>query len=122
VIDEADILSMRASLDLVFTSEEIEKYILRLVDCTRNPAKYKLEDLAKLISHGASPRASIFLLKASRAHALINGRDYVVPEDVKSIAMDVLRHRVSITYRAEAEDKNIEYILKRILDTVEISN
>ena len=121
VLNAESILAMRQKLDLVFSSEEIEKYILRLVDATRNPQNYGLGQLSSLISHGVSPRASIFLLKAARAHAMINGRDYVIPQDVKSIAMDVLRHRVSITYKAEAEDKTVEDILRTIFDTIEIS-
>jgi len=121
LITAEDILEMRQKLDLVHSTDEIERYILRLVDATRHPQNYKLKELSKLISHGASPRASIALLKASKAHAMIKGRDYLLPQDIKSIAPDVLCHRVSITYKAEAEDKDIEYILKRILDTVEIT-
>ena len=121
VLNAESILAMRQKLDLIFSTEEIEKYILRLVDATRNPQNYGLGQLSSLISHGVSPRASIYLLKAARAHAMINGRDYVIPQDVKSIAMDVLRHRVSITYKAEAEDKTVEGILRTIFDTIEIS-
>ena len=121
VMTANDILNMRKSLDDVYSSEEIEKYILRLVDATRNPANHKLQELEGFIGHGASPRASIGLLKAARAHAFVNGRGFVSPEDVKSIAMDVMRHRVSITYKAEAENKTIEMILQRIFDTVEVS-
>jgi MoxR-like ATPase len=119
VMSGEDILKMRESLDDIHTSEAIEKYVLRIVDATRNPATYGLDELAPLINHGVSPRASIFLMKGARAHALLDGRDYVTPHDVKWIAMDVLRHRVSITYKAEAEGKDVEYILKRILSTVE---
>ncbi len=119
VMSGEDILKMRESLDAIHTSELIEKYVLRIVDATRNPATYGLDELAPLINHGASPRASIFMLKGARAHALLEGRDYVTPHDVKWIAMDVLRHRVSITYKAEAEGKDVEYVLKRILSTVE---
>ena len=121
IMKAEDILSMRKTLDDVFSSEEIEKYILRLVDATRDPAKYKLPELEAYIGHGASPRASIGLLKASRAHAFVNGRGFISPEDVKNIAMDVMRHRVSITYKAEAENQTIEMILQKIFDTVEVS-
>ena len=117
----SDILTMRKSLDDIHSTEELEKYILRLVDATRNPANYNLGELESYIGHGASPRASIGLLKASRAHAFIKGRDFISPEDVKSIAMDVLRHRVSITYKAEAENQTVEMIVQKILDTVEVS-
>ncbi|MBT8037499.1 MAG: MoxR family ATPase [Verrucomicrobiae bacterium] len=119
VMSGEDILKMRESLDAVHASEAIEKYVLRLVDATRNPATYGLAELDSLINHGVSPRASIFLMKGARAHAMLAGRDYVTPGDVKWIAMDVLRHRVAITYKAEAEGKEVEYILKQILSTVE---
>ena len=121
VMVAADILAMRKKLDEVYSSEEIEKYILRLVDATRNPANHNLKELEGFIGHGASPRASIGLLKASKAHAFVNGRGFISPEDVKSIAMDVMRHRVSITYKAEAENKTVEMILQKIFDTVEVS-
>ena len=121
VINPERILDMRKKLDEVFSSEEIERYIIRLVDSTRFPEKYELGELTKLISHGVSPRASIALLKASKAYALIQGRDFVLPQDVKAIAMDVLRHRVSITYKAEAEGKDVEYVVQKILDTVHVA-
>jgi MoxR-like ATPase len=121
VMDASEIVEMRQKLDDVFSSEEIEKYILRLVDATRSPQKYNLKELEGYISHGASPRASIFLLKGAKAHAFINGRDFITPQDVKSIAMDTMRHRVSITYKAEAENKDIVFILQRIFDTIEVS-
>ena len=120
VITGEDIVKMRKSLDNVFATEEIEKYVLMLVDATRHPENYGLDELTPLIGHGASPRASIFLVKAAKAHALLVGRDYVLPQDVKAMAFDVLRHRVAITYKAEAEDKNIEYILQKILDNVQV--
>ncbi len=120
VISGAEIVEMRNALDDVYTSEDIERYVLQIVDATRNPEKYSLEELNPLIGHGASPRASIYLIKSARAFALLAGRDYVLPQDVKAIAVDVMQHRVSITYKAEAEEKDIYYILKRILDTVEV--
>jgi MoxR-like ATPase len=121
VMTADDIIGMRRTMDEIFSSEEIEKYILRLIDATRNPAKYQLQELEGFINHGASPRASIFLLKGAKAHAFLNSRNYVTPQDVKSIAMDTLRHRVAITYKAEAENKDTVAILQKILDTVEIS-
>lgn len=120
VISGSEIVEMRKALDEVFTSEDIERYVLQIVDATRNPDKYELSDLKPLIGHGASPRATIYLIKAARAHALLEGRDYVLPQDVKAIAVDIMQHRISITYKAEAEEKDIYYILKRILDTVEV--
>jgi MoxR-like ATPase len=119
VMSADDIIKMRVKLDEIHTSEALEKYVLKIVDATRHPANYGLDDLTPLINHGVSPRASIFLIKGAKAHALLEGRDYVTPHDVKWIAMDVLRHRVSITYKAEAEGKDVEYILNRILTTVE---
>lgn len=114
-----DILTMRKSLDSIHTSEALEKYVLRIVDATRNSGNYGLEELTALISHGVSPRASICLIKGAKAHALLEGRDFVTPADVKWIAPDILRHRISITYKAEAEGKDVEYIIDRILDTIE---
>jgi MoxR-like ATPase len=119
VMSADDILTLRKSLDSIHTSEALEKYVLRIVDSTRNPGNYGREELTALIGHGVSPRASICLIKGAKAHALLEGRDYVTPADVKWIAPDVLRHRISITYKAEAEGKGVEYIIGRILDTIE---
>ena len=99
--------------------EKIEEYIVNLVEATRNPSAYKLE-IADLIRYGASPRATIFLAIGARAHALLDGRGYVTPQDVKSIGMDVLRHRLIISYEAEAEEKTSEDLLRQIFDTVEV--
>lgn len=115
VMTGADIMRMRESLDSIHANEAIEKYVLRLVDATRHPAKYDLPELESLIAHGVSPRASIFLMKGARAHALLEGRDYVTPSDVKWIAPDVLRHRIAITYKAEAQDMSSEDIVAKIL-------
>ncbi|RMD82930.1 MAG: MoxR family ATPase, partial [Lentisphaerae bacterium] len=115
-----DIVQMRAVLDAIYTSEAIEKYILRLVDATRHPEHYELDMLKSYIAHGASPRASITMLKAARAHALLAGRDYVLPQDVKRVAPDILRHRVAITYKAEAEERDVNDIIELILNTVEV--
>lgn len=98
----------------------IEKYIIDLVFATREPSKYKLEDLSSLIQYGASPRASIYLTIASKAYAFIQGRGYVIPQDVKSIGPDVLRHRVIVSYEAEAEEKTSADIIKRIFDEIEV--
>ncbi|MEO1855867.1 MAG: MoxR family ATPase, partial [Rubritalea sp.] len=119
VMSSDDILSMRKSLDTIHTSEALEKYVLRIVDATRNSAQYGLDDLPALINHGVSPRASICLIKGAKAHALLEGRDFVTPADVKWIAPDVLRHRISLTYKAEAEGKDVEFIIGRILETIE---
>ena len=90
-----------------------------LIDATRSPDKYGL-DIGQMIRYGASPRATIFLTMASRANALLEGRGYVTPQDVKSVAMDVLRHRVVVTYEAEAEEKTSEDMVEKILETVKV--
>ena len=119
VITPEDILRLRALTDDIYMDEKLEEYIVNLVEATRNPRDYGLE-IDDLIRYGASPRATIFLAMASRAHALLQGRGYVTPQDVKSIAMDVLRHRVILTYEAEAEEKPPEVIVGQILDTVDV--
>ncbi|MCB9385158.1 MAG: MoxR family ATPase [Bryobacterales bacterium] len=119
LISPEDILRLRKLCDTVYMDAKIEEYIVNLIEATRNPAAYRL-DIGDLIRFGASPRATIFLAMASRAHALLAGRGYVTPQDVKSIAMDVLRHRVILTYEAEAEEKTSEDLIRRVLDTVEV--
>ena len=119
VMEVADINRLRGMVDEVFMDEKIEHYILDLVQATRNPAAFGL-DCGDLIRYGASPRASIYLSVASRGRAMLNGRGYVVPQDVKDVALDVLRHRILLTYEAAAEEIGTEDILKRILDTVEV--
>jgi len=119
VIDVADILRLRELADDIFMDEKIEEYIVNLVEATRNPEAYKL-DIRPLIRYGASPRATIFLAMASKASALMEGRGYVIPQDVKSVALDVLRHRVLMTYEAEAEEKTSEDIIEQILQTVDV--
>ncbi|RQW05935.1 MAG: MoxR family ATPase [Calditrichaeota bacterium] len=119
VISPDQIRAMRELVDQVYIDEKIEEYIVDLVLATREPEKYSLE-IGDLIQYGASPRATIYLTMASRAHAFIKGRDYVTPHDVKSIAYDVLRHRVIISYEAEAEEKRSDDIIKSILDTIKV--
>ena len=120
VIDPADIIRARSVVDEIYMDEKIEKYILDIVFATRDPKKYKLDELSGLIQYGASPRASIYLTVASKAYAFIQGRGYVTPQDVKSIGQDVLRHRVIISYEAEAEEKTSENIIKKIFDEIEV--
>jgi len=120
VIDPADIIKARSVVDEIYMDEKIEKYILDIVFATRDPKKYKLDELSGLIQYGASPRASIYLTIASKAYAFIQGRGYVTPQDVKSIGQDVLRHRVIISYEAEAEEKTSEHIIKKIFDEIEV--
>lgn len=119
VISPGDIMTLRTKVDNIFMDDKITEYILDIVDATRRPDNYGME-ISDLIRYGASPRATIFLVVASKAHAMLAGRDYVTPQDVKDIGMDVLRHRVIITYEAEAEDKSSEDIVQQIFDTVEV--
>ena len=119
VIETSDILRLRALTDEIYMDEKVEDYIVSIVQATRAPEEFGL-DVASMIQYGASPRATIFLAMASRAHALLQGRGYVTPQDVKSIGMDVLRHRIIITYEAEAEEKTPEDIVTAIFDNVPV--
>jgi MoxR-like ATPase len=100
--------------------DKIKEYILDLIFATRYPVQSGLNDMEHLISFGASPRATIYLVTASRAHAFLNGRGFVTPEDIKQIAPDILRHRIVISYEAEAEEISSADIVQRILDRVEV--
>ncbi|MFA5038984.1 MAG: MoxR family ATPase [Candidatus Omnitrophota bacterium] len=120
VVTPADILRARSVVDSIYMDEKIEQYILDIVFATRQPQAFKLADLAPLIQYGASPRATIALTIASKAFAFIQGRGYVVPQDVKSIGPDVLRHRLIVSYEAEAEGKTSDDIIKRIFEEIEV--
>jgi MoxR-like ATPase len=100
--------------------ERIERYIVDVIFATRDPKSYRMADLAPLIQYGASPRASIFLSVAAKAYAFLQGRGSVVPQDVKTIGQDVLRHRVIVSYEAEAEDRTSEDIVKKIFEEVKV--
>ena len=100
--------------------EKIENYIVDLVCATREPARYQLDQLTDLIEYGASPRATIFLATAAKAHAFLRHRGYVTPEDVYAVGMDVLRHRVIVSYEAEAEEVSSEQIIKQVFEGVEV--
>ena len=119
VLAPADIFRMRSALDNIYVDDKIKRYIVDVVHATRRPQEYGL-DLSAYIQLGASPRATIFLTRAARGQAFLEGRGYVTPQDVKTIGYDVLRHRLSITYEAEAEDLNSEAILKRIFDQLKV--
>lgn len=119
VVTPADILRVREVVKEVYVDDRIKDYIVQLVFATRKPQEFKL-DLKDLIQFGASPRATIYLAQASRAHAFIKGRGYVTPEDIKAIGMDVLRHRIILTYEAEAEEVTAESIISRIFDAVQV--
>ncbi len=120
VVSTKEILSAREVMRQVYMDEKIERYILDIVFATREPKNFKLEKLAPLISYGASPRASINLALAAKAHAFIKRRGYVIPEDVRAICPDVMRHRVAVTYEAEAEEITPEQIVTEILNHVEV--
>ncbi|MGH7786283.1 MAG: AAA family ATPase [Candidatus Binatia bacterium] len=115
----ADILAVRALVDAVYLDDKVKEYIIDLVIATRDPQAFKL-DLAPFIQYGASPRATLYLTLAAKAHAFISGRGYVTPQDVKSIGADVLRHRVTISYEAEAEEITADAIVQRIFDGVPV--
>ena len=115
----ADILRVREVVKDIYMDERIKDYIVQLVLATRKPQDFKL-NLKGLIQFGASPRATIFLAQAARAHAFIKERGYVTPEDIKAIGLDVLRHRIIVTYEAEAEEVTTESIISRIFDAVEV--
>ncbi|HSJ25862.1 MAG TPA: MoxR family ATPase [Longimicrobiales bacterium] len=114
------LLSARSEVVGVYMDEKIEDYIVSIVHATREPADYRLGDIAPLIQYGASPRASIFLALCSRAHAYLQGRGYVLPEDVKAIGPDVLRHRIITSFEAEAEEVTSEDLVARIFAAVEV--
>jgi MoxR-like ATPase len=119
VLSPEDILALRQLSDDIYMDEKIEEYILNVVQATRTPEKYGL-DIGDLIRYGASPRATIALSMTARAHALLQGRGYVIPQDIKSIGPDVLRHRVIISYEAEAEEKTPEDLIQQIFDTIKV--
>ena len=119
VISPKDILRLRALVDEIYIDDKIKDYIIDIVFASRDPKAYNLE-LEEFIEYGASPRATIYLALASKAHAFIKGRGFVTPQDVKSIGMDVLRHRIIVTYEAEAEEINSEGIIQKIFDNVEV--
>jgi MoxR-like ATPase len=119
VLGAQEILAMRAAVDQVYVDDKIKRYIVDIVHATRRPADFGL-DIGPFVQLGASPRATIFLTRAARAHAFLDSRAYVTPQDVKSIGYDVLRHRVAVTYEAEAEDVASENLLQRIFDHLKV--
>ena len=118
VVTPEDIVKARKVVEDVYMDEKIEKYIIDIIFATREPAEYSLEKLQPLIAYGGSPRASISLAKAARAYAFIRRRGYVIPEDVRAVCHDVLRHRIGLTYEAEAENITTEQIITEILNNV----
>jgi MoxR-like ATPase len=120
VVSPADIIKARDAVRQIYIDEKIEKYIIDIVFATRNPEQYGLTELSDLITYGASPRASIYLAMAAKAHAFLRRRGYVTPEDVRSIGMDVMRHRIILSYEAEAEEVGTEDVIRKILNRVEV--
>jgi len=114
------IVRARTLADQIYVDEKIKNYIVNLVFATREPGAYGLEKLSSFIAYGASPRATIFLTQAAKAYAFLNGRGYVTPEDIKAIGLDVLRHRVLLSYEAEAENMSADQIVKQIFDAVDV--
>ena len=114
------IVRARTIADQIYVDEKIKNYIVNLVFATRQPGSYGLEKLSSFIAYGASPRATICLTQAAKAYAFLNGRGYVTPEDIKAIGLDVLRHRVLLSYEAEAENMSADNIVKQIFDAVDV--
>ena len=120
VVEREEILRARKAVQLIYMDSQVERYIVELVFATRDPAAHSLADLVDLIDYGASPRATINLAKAARAHAFLRRRGYVTPEDVRAVGLDVMRHRVLLTYEAEAEEVTAEEVVTRVLDNIEV--
>ncbi len=120
VVTPEEILQARRATETIYMDSQVERYIVELVFATREPTQCGLRELDPLVAFGASPRATICLARTARAHAFLRHRGYVTPEDVRSVAMDVLRHRVILTYEAEAEEVTSEDVVTRVLDTVEV--
>ena len=120
VVTPTELLDARKIIGQIYVADKIKDYIVDVVFATREPAKHGLKDLAPLIEYGASPRASIALNLAARAHAFLRHRGYVTPEDVKAVGPDVLRHRIVLTYEADAEEVTSEQVVRRVFEVVEV--
>ena len=120
VVNQQQLLKAQKVIDDIYVDQKIEDYVLNLVFSTRNPDKYELKDLEGLIEYGGSPRASINLILAAKSRAFLEHRGYVTPEDIRYIGADVLRHRIILTYEAEAEEITSEDIIRRLFETIEI--
>src|SRR5690606_6168721 len=119
-VSRTEILEARSTVKEIYMDEKIEQYILQIVFATRNPAHYRLGELQPFISYGASPRASISLAMAARAHAFLQHRAYVLPEDIRAVGHDVLRHRIGLTFEAEAEQITSDQLIDKIFQRVEV--
>lgn len=120
VVDPAEILEVQKIVGKIYIDEKIENYIVDIVFATREPSKYGLSDLQSIIAFGASPRASISLAKASRAYAFLRGRGYVIPEDVRAVCHDVMRHRIGLTYEAEANNISADEVINTVIDKIAV--
>ena len=120
VVSMQEILEARDLARQIYMDEKVENYILDIVFATRNPGEIRLEKIKSMISYGGSPRASINLALAAKANAFLNKRGYVIPEDVRSISKDVLRHRIGLTYEAEAENVNVDNIIDDMLQAIQV--
>jgi MoxR-like ATPase len=120
VIEPEEILRIQQLVETIYVDPKIENYVLDLVFASRQPEKFKLADLKPLIQYGASPRASIYLIKAARAHAFLRRRGYVTPDDIRAVGMDVLRHRITISYEAEAEEISPEDVITKMFNAIEV--
>jgi len=120
VLTTEDVKRLRGLVDVIYMEEKIEEYIVDLVDATRHPDAYGLGQLTELIRYGASPRATVLMAMAAKGQAMMEGRGYVTPNDVKTVAPDILRHRVIVTYEAEAEEKTSEEIVRTILNEIKV--
>jgi MoxR-like ATPase len=119
-VGPAELAAARGTVLRVYMDDRVKDYVVNLVFATRDPRGHGLADLAPLVEYGASPRATLFLALAARAHAFLRRRAYVTPEDVKAVAYDVLRHRITLTYEAEAEEVTPERVVSRVLDRIEV--
>ncbi len=120
IVSPKDILKAREVINEIYIDEKLKDYILNIVFSTRQPENYGLSDIKQFIMYGVSPRASIYLILASKCYAFLNHRGYVIPDDIKSVSYDVLRHRIILTYEAEAEEVSTDDIIKQILNTIEV--
>ena len=118
LVNSKQILKARKTIDQIHVAENLQKYIVSLIFATREPEKFNLNDLKGLINYGASPRATLFLAQAAKALAFINNRGYIVPEDIRNVGMAILRHRIILSFEAEAEEINTDEIVKRIFESV----
>ena len=120
IVQPSQILEAQSAINEIYVDEKIEDYVLNLIFSTREPNKYGLKDLDGIIDFGASPRATINIIRAAKARAFIEHRGYITPEDVRYIGSDVLRHRVILTYEAEAEELTPDAVIQRLFDTIEV--